>query len=291
MLIKDSFFLRKKTFLILDIILFSLFLIFAIRFSLGQKKQNTDITLLNPKYLPFVEKVSFINQNSKDLILQKEEKSYLLKKGELVAPCDSESYKKLLDVFSKAHRSTVISSSKEQAKKLGFNSENQLDLVFSSKEKDFVQLEIIHSKEKSDRLYLRAKDSEKVYIIDSQEMYYLADADFQSWADPLVFPLESLGLSGKIQSNNEFLAKARRGPVLESVYTPENEVLKTIDVFIGGGARAKISFYPVNFNDEDFYLAVPSFYSDLADGNKLLPLNYSFTISSWTYERIIEENK
>ena len=130
------------------------------------------------------------------------------------------------------------------------------------------------------RLYFRTWTDQSVFETQDNTLQQFLTADESYWADPYIVPVLLSDEEGLRRGKLENIAP-RDG--LQPDYSLKKEC--------GNGARALFKIY----KKDDSYIVIPTFVASPAfaqkDAEAIAAINYRYSISGWTLERLIEETK
>lgn len=287
---------RKRILLATSCLLLALLCASFVRDCAGGRQTRAVTALLNPKHRADVSRIDIAFADGSSIALFLMDAFWCVGRGDVVMPADTSVVSQLLDMLSAPQELLVVSDGAQAAGRLGFGRDSVHVALRDSRGEMLSELQLV-VQEEARRVYVRGAGSDRVYGVPfGKKADFLASyaaPGMQSWAEPLLLPLVSLGLSGGIQAVNgnppcdDFLLRARHGPVLETVFHERGEPLSVLRIELGGGGGCFLRFYAVPGEDE-FVVAVPEFFSDTSSGGSRYALDYAVTISAWTYGRIME---
>ncbi len=268
-----------------------LLIIFAVSFIPFAKNRRVVVNsaALNPKYIsdiskivieiPEMEKVNTVTLNKSGSIW-----TGIDSKTNTVWPCDETSVNNLLALVSKTVKMYKKSDKKESWETLGVDESNARKISFITNDGNIVSA-LYYGVEDGilKRISVRSREQTIVYDTENSVATYLtSEASF--WADPFIYP-EALTDLSRAQSQ-EFL---RRGQIIkfepetdrkpDYVYTKifENEADITLSFFNNGNntysVLTKMNPSPFVKEEEEYALS---------------KINYSFSVSSWTFDKLLE---
>ena len=132
--------------------------------------------------------------------------------------------------------------------------------------------------ELENKIFFRTSKNSTVWAADDDVSHYLNENDPSLWADPYLVPLCT-----QPNEDQKKVSELRRGQLVFLKPAEHVKAFDTLDVEFDWGVKAHYDFY----EKEDLIVVIPSF-----DGNDFLRnLSYRYSISRWTYEKFLRENR
>lgn len=158
-------------------------------------------------------------------------------------------------------------------------------LIFKGKDGNYIsQLYFGVENPITNRVSVRSAARQSVYEMEQSIMNFMTTQS-SFWCDPYLYPQYVTGLNDSESSS--FL---RHGQVAKAIEMSEKPV-QTVKKSFGNGAELVLKIFKQQSND---YYVVPTFTSSVTSGAQerkaISSLSYSYTISAWTYEKLLEEN-
>ncbi len=276
-------------FYIFDIVLF---LILALTFIPFAKNKRVALTsaALNPKYTEEVSQITIEvpSLNESESVSLKKYGSIWIgsdSKTNCVWPCDSSSVKNLLFVLSKTVKMYKKSEKSASWESLGVDEESAKKITLAASD-GTVFSKLYYGSEDGilKRICLRSHGQDKTFETENAVSTYLT-ADAQFWADPYIFPQAVTELS-KEESEN-FL---RRGQIISFIPPDGSTPSHTLTKIFENEADITLKFYDNGNNSYSVTTKINSSpFTSSAEHEGISKLNYSFSISSWTYEKLLEQ--
>ena len=288
---------QKKGILIFyafDLILVILFFIILIPFTKKNNPAEMESALINPDYVKDISSISitgFDTDGSKKGISFKKRGniwtgSSSLSNYSFVWPCDSQTIENLIAVSSRVNKMYKVGESISSWKSFEVDEKNSICITFYDSDVSTLS-SIYYGKDNplNQRIAFRTWSKDAVYEVDDTILPYL-NTDESFWCDPFIYPQ---CLTGYDRKTSESLL--RRGQLAN--ISPREGL--TSDALIRhdfeNGARIELACY----HRDDAYVVIPFFTAGPAssEGEKevLNSLNYRYTISEWTFDKLLSENK
>lgn len=135
----------------------------------------------------------------------------------------------------------------------------------------------------TNRIAVRSGSKQTVYEVDNSFSTFLTTDD-SFWCDPYLYPQAVTGLS--TSEEQSFL---RHGKITTKSSINQNAFIQKKKKDFGNGAEVVLSI----FQSGDEFCVVPVFTASPACTNSekecIFSLSYVYTISSWTYQKLLEE--
>lgn len=271
------------------------------------KSMTVNTTLLNTKYVPSVTEIRIsipetVNKGTDFTGTVNGRKEIVLKKygsiwtGEeqtgtdkVIWPADKSTVENMIDSFAKVRKLYEKSASVKNFDSLSVTDEKAAAVEFVTQNGQTVS-KLLFGNENTltSRINVRSSAKLNVYEIDSDISLYL-NARSSFFADPYLYPLCITSFTAE-----ETASLLRHGNISDSLsernecteQTPVDSVRK--DFSDGSGVRLRI--YSADSQKENTYTVVPQLIPSLTAGkdeiNGLSRINYTYSISSWTYEKL-----
>lgn len=303
----------KKILIKLCSILASLIVIMGISLLLKKgdgKAMSVNTALVNPKYYDDINEIhiSIPETQNKDtdftgtveesgmLVLKKNGKIWT---GEINAgtdkiiwPADSSTVENLIRYCTDVRKLYEKSSSVKNHESLSVTEETAKSIEVYTKDGKSVS-KILFGKENplTSRISIRSASRMQVYEMENDISLYL-NVKSSFYADPYLFPLCVTYFSEEEKSS-----LLRHGIINDSL-KEKRECLKSDPVNIlrkdfADGSGIKFKFYRTADQKENTYTVIPEFTpsitASLEEKNAVNRFNYTYSISSWTYDRLFSE--
>ena len=163
-------------------------------------------------------------------------------------------------------------------KKLSVDKENAIEVVFSNGSRTCGHVFFGFSDDLENTIYFRTSKNSTVWATNDEVSLYLSEIDPSIWADPYLVPL-----CARYVGSADKVSELRRGQLVFLKPAEHVKAFDSLDVEFDWGVKAHYDFY----KKDDLVVVIPSF-----EGNDFLRnLSYRYSISQWTYEKFIKENK
>ena len=200
-----------------------------------------------------------------------------------VWPADSQVVRNLMDSLVNVRTVRVKAVSEASWEDLGIDEENAISIkILDENSKEILSLYFGHVDSLTQRIAFRTSKENTSYETDFDIRSYL-NASSSFWADPFLFPVF---LSGNSSVNMQ--SSYRHGSMLPVSVLPE-ETINVMKKTFENGSRAVFSVYET----DDDIIVVPQFYASQSmsqvEQDAVRKCNYRYSLSQWTYERILED--
>lgn len=281
-------------FYLFDLALLLLFVLSFFPFMHRRQPRSRELVLLNPSVTDTVCAID-LSQNDGESLWGGRSVS-LVKRGgiwlgsssdgnhEFIWPADMQLVEKLLTLASSSVSSYEMSSARRDWGAFGVREQDAFSLSFAdSSHRTLSSLLFGNEDTLTGRVYVRSAADAAVYAVDAGILPFLS-ADESFWADPFLYPLCLTGL-GRAEADGQL----RRGR-LENIRPREGLTVDyTAKLYFGNGAEIRFSLY----RKDASYIVIPTLLpgpavSD-ADRQALQSINYRYSISGVTLDKLLEE--
>ncbi len=305
----------KKILVRLASVLAFLVIIFGLSFIVKRndgKSMSVNTALLNPKYKSALSEIhiSIPNDEIKDTdftgTVEERTMLTLRKNGSIwtgetvngsdkvIWPADSSTIENLIEYCTKLRRLYEKSSSAKNLDSLSVTEEKAKILEFITNDGQSVS-RIMFGKENplTSRISVRSSSKLNVYEIENDISLYL-NAKSSFYADPYLYPVCITSFT-----QEEKVSLLRHGTINDSL-KEKNECVNLIPVNVlrkdfADGSGVKLKVYRTFGQQENTYTVIPEYTAAISAGNEeksaVLKMNYSYSISSWTYGKLLDETK
>lgn len=282
---------QKKILLLLAVCDFILLVMFALSFVLkskGNSIKTNERVLLNASSLESMSSIVVSDAVEGDAVTLSRNGSFwtgIDSKTKTTWPADPQTVRNLVDTLLQVRSVRVKAESETAWEDLGLDEESAFSIkVLDENSKDLLTLYFGRIDTLSQRIAFRTSNDSKSYETDFSLRSYL-NADSTFWADPFFFPAFLSGsASASIQSSY------RHGVMLPLSPLP-GEPVKVLKKTFENGSRAVYSVYET----EDDFIISPQFYASQSmsqiEQEAVRKCNYRYSLSQWTYQRILEDWK
>ncbi|MBP5452257.1 MAG: DUF4340 domain-containing protein [Treponema sp.] len=283
--------LQKKILLLLAVCDFILIVMFALSFvfkSKGNSIKTKETVLLNATSLESMSAIVMTDSVEGQVVTLSRGGSFWTGKDsatETTWPADPQTVRNLVDTLLQVRMVRIKAESDSAWEDLGLDEESAFSIkILGENSKELLTLYFGRIDTLSQRIAFRTSNDSKSYETDfSLRSYLNADASF--WADPFFFPVF---LSGSASVNMQ--SSYRHGVMLPLLPLPE-EPVKVLKKTFENGSRAVYSVY----ENEDEFIIFPQFYASQSmsqiEQEAVRKCNYRYSLSQWTYQRILEDWK
>lgn len=285
-----------------------------------QKSMTVNTALVNPKYvsditeirirLPVQQKMGTelsdidnpVSDSVTEIILKKYgnmwtgEQNTIQKKDDsnekVIWPADKETVEKLIEYASKVRKLYEKSDSVKNFEKLSVTGETAKVLAFYKEDGQLVS-ELMFGNENAltSRINVRSSAKLQVYEIDDDISIYL-NTKSSFYADPYLYPLCLTEFSV-----GEKAALLRHGNIYNSLEEKDkcmqSDLLNVLRKDFADGSGVILKIYKIEGQKDNTYTVVPEYIPSLTAGKNertaFNKLNYCYSISSWTYEKLLNE--
>lgn len=289
----------KKNYLLESFLVILILIFVTAVFVKSGKEKNAYIktVLLNPKYENSISQITIDVPGSEKLFLKKtgniwygEQYSGTDESEKILWPADKNTVENLIKNSIKIKKLYKKTDLIKNHKKLNLTEESARKINFYSNDGQLLS-EIYFGKENSltSRIALRSSAKKDVYETEDDYSFYLNTQSYL-YADPYIFPLAVTSFSKQEESS-----LLRHGII--NGFTKDNERIKneipvnTLRKDFADGSTVTLKIYSLKENKQNQYTVVPYFKPSPAAGieemNIINKFNYTYSISSWTYEKII----
>lgn len=258
-----------------------------------QAPDTQDSALLNPKYTSQVHSITLSMQDNSVDLFHRHKITLLNCEGtwvgsdstndSLIWPADNQSVQNLIALASTVTTMYKRSDRVTSWKDFDLEESDAFCLTFYG-EADSVLSQLYFGREDTltQRIALRTSSRGTVWDIPSDIMTYLT-LNQSFWADPYIYPRLVTGLS-----DAESSSLLRRGLIQNALCQGNADT--TLSKDFGDGSGLRLSLFK---QDDGSYLVNAVCVPGLADSEfrarTVRAVNYSYAISAWTYEHLMEE--
>lgn len=289
----------KKSFA-LETILVLLILIFASVSLLKSVKHKSDYiksVLLNPKYENIISSITIEVPDTDNLVLKKagniwyaEQSSGTDIEEKIIFPADRTTVENLIQRSVKLRKLYKKANSIKNHIKLNVSEETAKKLTFTADDGQILS-ELYFGSENNltSGIYVRSSAKKDVFETEDDFSLYLNTQSY-FYADPYIFPLAVTSFT-----KSEEASLLRHGTI--NGFTVNNEYIKKntpLNIFrkdFPDGSTVTLKIYRLSDDRQNQYTVVPSFEPSPKAGNEekniVKKFNYTYSITSWTYEKII----
>ncbi len=252
-----------------------------------------ETAMLNPKYASQVHSIKFSLQDDSLDLFHKHTLTLINADGmwvggdslndDVVWPADSTCVNNFISLASTVTTMYKRSDRVTSWKDFGLEDDEALCVTFLG-EGDTILSELYFGREDTltQRIAMRTSARGTVWDTPSDISTYLT-LNTSFWADPYIFPLMVTGLS-----SSEAASSLRRGLLQQSLCEGESDFVLQRD--FSGGTELVLSFYKQTDGSYLVNAVCRAGPAASAYQKKILEtVRYSYSISAWTYQRILEE--
>lgn len=193
-------------------------------------------------------------------------------------PADEKRILNFLEIMKKTNHWEKKADKTTSWKKLSVDREEAIEVVFANGSKTCGHVFFGAVDELENKIFFRTSKNSTVWAADDDVSHYLNENDPSLWADPYLVPLCT-----QPNEDQRKVSELRRGQLVFLKPAEHVKAFDTLDVEFDWGVKAHYDFY----EKEDLIVVIPSF-----DGNDFLRnLSYRYSISRWTYEKFLRENR
>ncbi|MFA6937498.1 MAG: hypothetical protein WCQ67_04640 [Treponema sp.] len=308
---KNNLSKKDKSIVFLQALLFVLVIIFAVCIIVkknGSKVESIETALVNPKYINNISEIEIripkdgnrsvpidktvttksVSIEYENILLSNHGTLWTGKSSEQDGaewPVSKTTVENLIGSSTNIIKMYKKSDNIKNWQSLSVTESTAKTLIFKGKDGSYIsQLYFGVENPITNRVSVRSAARQSVYEMDQSIMNFMTTQS-SFWCDPYLYPQYVTGLNNSEISS--FLRHGQISAVKEITEKPVQLVKKSF----GNGAEVLLKIYKQTTND---YYVVPTFSSSVASGyqerNAISSLSYSYTISAWTYEKLIEEN-
>ena len=284
----------KKLFFVLitDVVLFVLMITALVSKNKKNQPVVNKVALINPDYINKISNIQITeydqNNIKQEIIISKQNNNWLGQSSSLSKdtywPCDSQVLANFIETYSSITDLYKIGEKETSWESFSVDEESSVCVSLSDYDGNILSKIYFGSQDTlTQRIAVRTWKSDIVYEVQDDIVTYLK-TDSSFWADPFIYP-QCITDYSRRQSESLL----RRGKLVnfDSSINVEERILKKD---FENGAQAIFAIYKNN----DDYIVQPFFTSgvlyDEQVKNTISKINYCYSISSWTYERLISDN-
>lgn len=274
----------KKAFVLFyafDIVLLIAVALFLLPFSKNNNVQkSTEGTFLDPSVKKDITEIRILDKKSKCRIsMFKIDDRWLgtdsFSNDSLYWPVDSKTVSRFLTEMSVKSTWKKKASNVTSWKNLGVDSANAVEVDFRIESKTAASLFFGYADDLNGEIYFRTSKDSTVWQTGTQAENFIYEKTPSFWADPYIKPL-------CLRSQSEDSEKGLRRGELAYIKPAEHiKPVKTVEILFDYGCSGVYSFY----EKDDQIVVIPEFSGDAY----LEHISYRYTISRWTYEKLLKE--